>query len=156
MPEPPNNEPRKHGFQPGNKCAVGHGAPSGDANGRGNLRHGLQAGKLPKRLQYIEKKINAFRRKLEDAVEQAKGEVSIVDAAAINSAAKWERHGMLALNWLRKEAETLSVGDRLKFSEAIAKASDNRDKNLRLLGLDVQQAPWIIDAAPTNGKHDDD
>ena len=74
----------------------------------------------------------------------AKGEVNIVDAAAVNSILKWERHGLLAQHWLRKEADKLSAGDRLRFSEAIAKASDNRDKNIRTLGLDRDSADDVI------------
>ncbi len=53
-----------------------------------------------------------------------------MDAAAINSILKWERHGLLAAHWLRHEADKLSPSDRLRFSEAIAKASDNRDRNI--------------------------
>jgi hypothetical protein len=136
MPDSPSDDSpkkRRPGGQPGNE------------NARGKLRHGLRAGKLPPRLQYIEHRINDFRRQLEDAVSERKGEVSIIDAAGINSACKWERHGLLAQHWLRKEADNLSAGDRLKFSEAIAKASDARDKNIRSLGLDAPAAdPWTI------------
>lgn len=119
------------------------GAPKGNDNA---ARHYLKAGKLPPKLQYVEHRINALRRHLEDEVTTTKGEVSITDAAAINSACKWERHGLLAQHWLRHEAETLSAGDRLKFSEAIAKASDNRDKNIRALGLDRDARQNVIDA----------
>jgi hypothetical protein len=81
---------------------------------------------------------------VEAALMAAKGEISIVDAAAINSILKWERHGLLAAHWLRHEAEKLSASDRLRFSEAIAKASDNRDRNIASLGLDAPEpAPWI-------------
>src|SRR5262245_43036196 len=136
MSETPTNDALNGRFQPGNTAAVGHGAPKGNSNGAGNLRHGLRAGKLPRKLQYVEHRINAFRRHLEDEVTKSKGNVSITDAAAVNSACKWERHGLLAQHWLRHEAEKLSAGERLKFSEAIAKASDQRDRNIRLLGLD--------------------
>jgi hypothetical protein len=46
----------------------------------------------------------------------------------------------------------MSASDRLKFSEAIAKASDNRDKNIRALGLNAEHDyPWLtLDAS--NGK----
>ena len=111
----------------------------GNSNG---LRHGLRAGKLPKEMRYIENAVNAFRRELEQAVLDVKGEISIVDAGAINSASKWERHGRIAAHWLRKEADKLSANDRLKFSEAVAKASDARDKNVKSLGLDVKRNPW--------------
>ena len=120
------------------------GPPKGNTNA---AHHYMRAGKLPPKLMYIEARINGLRTHLSNTVEKAKGEVSIVDAAAINSACKWERHGLLAQHWLRHEADNLNASDRLKFSEAIAKASDNRDKNLRLLGLDAAQpAPWIVDA----------
>lgn len=117
---------RKRGAQPGN---------------RNRMRHGLRGGKLPPKLQYIEHRLNSLRRTLEDAVVALRSEVSIVDAACINSAAKWERHGLLAQHWLRHEVENMSVTDRLKFSEAIAKASDNRDKNIKALGLDIKREP---------------
>jgi hypothetical protein len=109
------------------------GAPVGNVNAQ---RHGLSGGKLPKGMQFIENRVNALRRQAEAAVLALKGEISIVDAAAINSVLKWERHGLLASTWLRKEADKMTPSDRLRFSEAVAKASDQRDKNLRLLGLD--------------------
>lgn len=128
------------------------GAPTGNTNA---ARHYLRAGKLPKKLMYVEHRINGFRRHLEEQVAKSKnGEVSLVDAAAINSACKWERHGLLAQHWLRHEAENLSPSERLKFSAEIAKASDNRDKNLRLLGLDAEPEPWqMVDGnIPDDGK----
>lgn len=154
MPETPKNDvetPEKPRFC-GKKGRSG--APKGNDNA---AYHYMRAGKLPPKLAYIEKRINGFRRHLTAAVEEIKGEVSLVDAAAINSACKWERHGMLALNWLRNEVDTLSVSDRLKFSEAIAKASDNRDKNLRSLGLDTKRSPWIdATVVESNGEEKND
>lgn len=120
------------------------GPPKGSQNA---IRHGMLAGKLPKKLEWVEKKANAFRRRLEAAVEASRGEegISLTDAAVINTATKWERHAMLAQYWLREQEATLSAGDRLRFSEAIAKASDNRDRNIRSLGLDAKPlAPWVI------------
>ena len=116
------------------------GPPKGSAN---NLRHGMKGSKLPSGCKYIEYRVNNLRRQCEDALMQVKGEINIVDAAAINSVLKWERHGLLAAHWLRHEINKLSATDRLKFSEAIAKASDNRDKAIRSLGLDVKTQPWI-------------
>jgi hypothetical protein len=106
----------------------------------------MKGGKLPRGCQHIEHQVNALRRQIEEAVLAAKGEVNVVDAAAINSILKWERHGLLAQHWLRKDTDKLSVSDRLRFSEAIAKASDNRDRNIRLLGLDRDQADSVFDA----------
>jgi len=134
MAETPKNAPDSD--EPPKKR--GPGPPVGSQNA---LRHGLRAGKLPRELAYIEKRTNIFRRDLEALVVKLKGDISVNDAAAINSATKWERHACLAADWLRKEASKLSASDRLKFSEAIAKASDNRDRNIRLLQLDAKPEP---------------
>jgi len=124
-------------------------APSGKKGRRGaprdnrnNMRHGLRGSKLPKGCKYIEHRVNALRRQVEDALMATKGSISITDAAAVNSILKWERHGLLAAHWLRHQVDTLSALERLKFSEAIAKASDNRDKALRSLGIDAKPVPW--------------
>jgi hypothetical protein len=125
----------------------------------------MAGGKLPKGCEYIENRVNALRRQVEAALMELKGEVSIVDAAAVNSILKWERHGLLAAHWLRKEADKLSAADRLRFSEAIAKASDARDKNIRALGLDRDAADDVLNTlyAPpalpppsANGEKSDD
>jgi hypothetical protein len=107
------------------------------------MRHGLQAAKLPKNCQYIEIRLNRFRRQLEDALMASKGEVSMSDAAIINTALKWERHGALASRWLRLEGNELKPADKLSFSREIAKASTERDKALSALDLDRPPAnPW--------------
>lgn len=130
--EAPEGEPQKRSGGP----------PKGSTNA---IRHGMMTSKLPKKLEWVEKKANAFRRRLEAAVEEAKGDITLTDAATINTAVKWERHAMLAQAWLREQEATLSASDRLRFSEAIAKASDNRDRNIRQLGLDSKPvAPWVV------------
>jgi hypothetical protein len=115
---------------------------SGPAKGNTNaIRHGLVAGKLPKDCQHIEIKMNALRRTLEDAVMAAKGEVNLIDAACIQTAVKWERHGALALRWLTKEAANLKPVERLTFSREIARASTERDRALAALALNVKPEP---------------
>jgi hypothetical protein len=163
MHETHNEEPARRAFGKGSGF---HGKPgrSGPAKGNGNaIRHGMKGNKLPKGCAYIENRVNSLRRQVEAALIEAKGAINIVDAAAVNSILKWEKHGLLAAHWLRKEADKLSAGDRLKFSEAIAKASDNRDRNIRLLGLDRDKADSILDklyargaAIAGNGKDDAD
>jgi hypothetical protein len=123
--------------------------PKGESRRFGNtnaIRHGLTCGKLPPNCQHIEIKINGLRRTLEAAVVAAKGEVGLVDAACIQTACKWERHGALALRWLVKAGDTLKPTDRLTFSREIARASAERDKALQALGLDQpdDDRPWII------------
>lgn len=117
---------------------IGRAGASGARPANANAqRHGMKGNKLPKGCEYIENRVNNLRRQMEQAVLDAKGVISIVDAAAINSVLKWERHGLLAAHWLRHEVDKLSTRDRLYFSEAIAKASDARDRNIKALGLDV-------------------
>jgi len=121
------------------------------------MRHGMLSSKTPKGCKYIEGRVNNLRRQCEEALITVKGEIGIVDAAAINSVLKWERHGLLAAHWLRHEADKLSATERLKFSEAIAKASDNRDRSIRSLGLDAPPPnPWdAINVPSGNGEQDD-
>ena len=126
-----------------------HGKPGRSGpplRNRNNLRHGLRAGKLPPKCQYVEHRVNDLRRQLEDAVVSVRGEVGIIEAANINTAAKWERHGLLAQHWLRHEVEKLTPTERLKFSEAIAKASAARDQAIKALGLDRDSADDVLEA----------
>lgn len=137
----------KHKTTKGKPGEIGNsassGAPKGNKNGRGNLRHGLRAGELPKDCKYIETRLNAFRRKLEDCVLASKREVNVTDAAYIQTALRWERHAALALRWLTKAGEALKPADRLHFSREIAKASAERDKALSMLQLDAPPPdPW--------------
>jgi hypothetical protein len=122
-----------------------HGKPgrSGPPKGnRNNLRHGLKAGNLPKGCRGIENHVNILRREIEDAIIAKKGEVGITDAATVHTIVRWERHAMLCTYWLRKEADNLSACDRFRFSEAIGKASESRDRSIRLLDLDKKASVW--------------
>lgn len=132
------NQPAHYCGKPGRS-----GPPKGAQN---NLRHGLRAGRLPKSARYIEYQANRFRRELEAAVLAVKGEVTLVDAATIQTALKWERHGALALRWLRTEGESLKPLDRLHFSREIARASTERDKAMACLKIDGDAQSEVIDA----------
>ena len=137
--EPATDEPLKVGGQKGN---------------RNGIRHGLTAGKLPKGCQFLENKLNCFRRTLEDIVLSVKGQISLMDAASIQTALKWERHGGLALHWLNKQGAKLKPMESLAFSREIAKASTERDKALASLGLNrdrIRDAWALIDATPSKG-----
>ena len=110
------------------------------------MRHGLRAGKLPLQCASVEVAINGLRRQIEDAVLAAKGSISLTDAAAIDSAIKHERHGQLALWYLRKHFDKLSPIEQLKFSGEIAKASEGRDRALQRLKLDRDTNDGLMDA----------
>jgi hypothetical protein len=122
------------------------GPPKGNRN---SIRHGLKASQLPAGCKYIEIRLNGFRRQLEDAVIEAKREVTMVDAGIIQTAMRWERHAALAQRWLAKAGDTLKPLERLKFSEAIARASTERDRALQQLKIDRDARDGIIEALYT-------
>ncbi len=133
------------------KCQPAHycGKPGRSGAPRENInaiRHGLKAGQLPKDAKYIEYRLNAFRRTLEQAVLGARGEVTIPDAATIQTCLRWERHACLAQRWLVKAGDTLKPEQRLTFSREIARASAERDKAIAALKLDRDSRDGAIDA----------
>lgn len=120
MPKPPAK--RREGGQPGNTNGATHGM--------------YVLGMLPKRLRNIERRAATFRRKLEDAVVERHGGVSVTQGALINSAARWERMAMLANNWLAKNWEDMGHMERLAYIKEATRASSERDKCLKGLHLD--------------------
>ena len=86
----------------------------------------------------------ALECELEDTVIAARGEVTLVDAANIQTAIRWERHGALALRWLRTQGDQLKPTDQLAFSREIARASTERDKALAALKLDRDAADDVL------------
>jgi len=103
------------------------------------MRHGLRAGMLPKGASYIKRDCDILRRLIEEAVIGNHGEVSLFNAAMIQTAIRWERHAMLTQRWLRKEIDSMSASERILYSKDIATASTNRDKCLKELGLNTKQ-----------------
>ena len=137
-------KPRFGKDQPKNYCGKKgrSGPPKGSRNA---LRHGLKCGKCPADAQYIEHQVNALRRQLEDNVLAQHGEVTLSHASIIQTCCKWERHGALALRWLRLKVDELRPSELLQFSREIARASTERDRAIVALDLDAQ--PETIDLA---------
>lgn len=120
-------------------------------------RHGLSCNELPKGCTHLELKSNVIRRNLEQAVLELKGKISLTDAAHINSAIRWERHAGVTAWHLKKNADGLSGPDFLKFSHAIARASSERDRAIRMLNLEpTDDATQWADLTDTDGDSDDD
>ena len=115
-------------------------APLGNTNAS---RHGLRTrfslrlGKLPKKFRAVENDVNAFRRLLESLIVEAKGEITILDACLVNTAAKHERASRLCHAWLRKHDSDMSHSDRLSYVKQIASSSAERDKAIRSLNLEA-------------------
>lgn len=105
------------------------------------LQHGLTAGSLPPGCSYITNRTKAFRSALQAAVLAVKGEVSIVDAASINTATRAERLALLAGRWLRLSAHEMTHDQRLAYAREVVKASEQRDRALRALNLDAADDP---------------
>lgn len=134
------------------------GAPANNANA---LRHGLHAdparqfvrltlGALPRSLRRAESDAYEYRQRLEEAVSDAHGEISLTMAHAIDSAVRHFRHGQAALAWLRKHGEEMDHATRLAYSKSIAESADKRDKCIDRLKLDARaRSVWDYANAAT-------
>lgn len=118
--------------------------------GPNNLRHGLRSlaiGNVPKGSTWIKSLVSQFRRLLERTVLDQHGVLDVYRRCLIQSACRWEQHGLLAQRWSRTSFESLTHDQRLATSREIARASSERDKCLRELGLDkygVQDAITLL------------
>lgn len=128
------------------------GAPPQNVNA---MRHGLACGSLPRGCGYVLRITQKLRDFIEEAVRRRHGELSLWHGSVIQTALRWERHAMLAQRWLRKEHDQLTADQRLNFSREVARASSERDKCLRLLGLDRSQTATIIEALYSQGQPED-
>jgi hypothetical protein len=119
------------------------GAPCRNQN---HVTHGLTGMGWPPGSENDRRRVARFTRALQSAVLEAKGEIGIVDAGTIQTAARWERHARLCGRWLRLEAKELTPDQRLNFSRDIGKASESRDRCLRSLGIDRADRDPYLDA----------
>jgi len=113
-------------------------------------RHGLRSLRLPKGCRHITTMLSGIRRAAEDAVLATHGQIDLVAASIIASVVEWERHRCLCLRWLRIEGDKLTPEQRLAFSRDAARASSERDRCLKLLGIESKPSdPWAtIHAKP--------
>lgn len=84
---------------------------------RRSTTHGLRmtGGRLPAGAAWIRREADDMKRRLDAAVIEAKGELSILDVATINEVAVWERHRLLAQRWLRLSCDEMSHDQRLAY-----------------------------------------
>jgi hypothetical protein len=111
-------------------------APENNTNA---ARHGLVSGNLPRGCAYVVRIVNQYRAAVESAVIEAHGKIDVYHASLIQTVCRWERHALLCQRWMRKEGDKLTPEQRLTFSRDLARASSERDKTLKALGLDAQQ-----------------
>jgi hypothetical protein len=118
----------------------------------------MRGSALPKGCHHIDRATNYFRRAVEDAVMEAKGEIGLVDACRISTAYRAERTAQLAQRWLLREAENLSAADRLAYAREVVRVSESRDRAIAALGLEKRpQDIWqalhaALPATTDNGK----
>lgn len=114
----------------------------GSKGNRNALVHGkyayLAVGRLPPGASYIRRLLGAFQRATEAAVVEAHGEIPLTKAALIQSAVRHEGRAQLLTRWLRES--DLSLAERLAVLKEIGGATDARDRCLKLLDLDRQDA----------------
>ncbi|MBS0208722.1 MAG: hypothetical protein JSS27_07190 [Planctomycetes bacterium] len=113
------------------------GAPKGNGNSiRSGLTAALATGNLPRGCGWVRALVKGLKRALEAAVVTNKGQLSIYDAALIQTACRWEQHALLAQRWLRLEGVAMNADQRLAYSRDVARSSAERDKCLKALGLE--------------------
>mgnify|MGYP000920182634 CR=1 FL=1 len=120
-----------------------NGAPVGNTNA---LKHGLRTkrllplGDLGKGYKLVERSLRAFRRSLEAAVIARHGEITLTLGAIICTAMRCEQSCQLSQRALR-DAGKLTPSERLSFHRELRLASEQRDRNIRLLGLVASEDP---------------
>jgi len=122
-------------------------------NGKGKLvatnehvKHGLTAGRLlPKGCGWIILLSRRFQHSLVAAVKRQRAEIgqdpddvelTLWELAAIQTCVRWERHAVLSQRWMRVH-DDLKPMELLHFSREVCRASNERDKCMRSLGLDA-------------------
>jgi hypothetical protein len=127
------SETRVRGAQPGNRNSVRHG-----------LR--MTSGRMPDGCKYIAEDTAGLRRLLEQGVMDLRKRITTWDALMIQNVVRLERHARLCERLLRLKADEMAPDAIARLSEAITKASCERDKYILALGLDATASstrpPW--------------
>ena len=128
----------------------GRGAPKNNRNAiKSGVYSFLANGRYPKGAEYVGRLIGQLRLSLEGIVMERESEVTVYNAAVIQSACRHEGRAQLLQRWLREldKGGSPSIQDRLAILKEIGNASDARDKCLKALGL--HEKPQEEDAWPT-------
>jgi len=104
------------------------------------VRSFLVIGKLPVGTHYLARILKKFARALETEVT-ARREPTLYDGALIQTAVRHEAVCQLWLRYLRREADSLTVDQKLAVCKSISSETDARDRTLKALGLDARNAP---------------
>lgn len=125
-------------------------APQGNMNA---VRNGIKVrtlvvGDLHPRWRALQREALAYRRALEDATVERHGEVSVVHAHAVDTAAAATLHAAVCRWLLRKQLDKMSTQDILNCSREVLKAKETRDRAVKNLNLD-RDTTNVLDALYT-------
>ncbi len=128
------------------KTANKGGAPVGSMNGlkNGSRISRLILGQLPTKMRRQLQNARKYRRGLEQAVVDIKGEVSLLDAHLIDEASGAEVHASVCRWLLRTRLEKMSTSDIARCSEQIMKSRTVRNKAVQAIGLHVEPEPLTL------------
>lgn len=106
----------------------------------------LTVGELPKPLLSVKREGRAYRRALERAVLDAKGEINLTDAHLIDTATAATIAAGISRWVLRNKMDGMKGSDIHNCGQAIVKSKQLRDQAVKQLDLDrPPPAPWAID-----------
>jgi hypothetical protein len=119
-------------------------------NNQNATRHGLRSelNRLPPGCGRVQKQRDELRRFLEAAVLERTESIDVYAATTIQTACRWAAHAALAARWLRAECGSMTPEQRLAYSREVCRASSERDRCIRDLGLDKQPDPFAGLYAP--------
>jgi hypothetical protein len=110
------------------------GAPRGNSN---RTSHGMKGSKLPPGCRADEGKIHQDVRRIKAEYEAKHGPMGTHADAILHRIRRALTRDRLAARWLRKEAEKLTIEQRLALTGEMAAAAETIEKCVRQLGLDA-------------------
>ncbi|QDU30602.1 hypothetical protein ETAA8_57480 [Anatilimnocola aggregata] len=115
--------------------------PKGNRNRTTHGTYGFLAiGSLPKGASYIRRQLGVFEKFVANAVKDKHGAITLYRAALIQSAVRHEGRAQLLTRWLRDGEAGLKLLERMAVLREIGAASDQRDRVLKLLDLEIEDA----------------
>jgi hypothetical protein len=106
----------------------------------------LTVGELPRQLNSVKIEGRRYRRALEDATIEVRGEVSVTDAHLIDTATAAMVHAGICRWLLREKIDGMGATDVLACSREMLRAKETRDRSVRALRLDRDIRRNVIEA----------
>ena len=101
------------------------------------IKQSTRSCQLPAGCGAIRKVTGLLQKQIEAAIIEAKGSISISDAARVQSIIRCEQLIRLGYRWLRQNEADLSPAERVSYCSLIASNTARRDKAIDLLKIDA-------------------